>query len=36
MIDIADSETLECNSELDLVLISGMSGAGRTQAIHTF
>lgn len=36
MTDIVDRETSEATAERELVLITGMSGAGRTEAIHTF
>ncbi len=34
--DISDSEATRGTAEGDLVLITGMSGAGRSEAIHTF
>ncbi|MHB1017367.1 MAG: RNase adapter RapZ [Coriobacteriia bacterium] len=36
MTDLIDTEVPESPDERDLVLITGMSGAGRTEAIHTF
>ncbi|MDY0340984.1 MAG: RNase adapter RapZ [Coriobacteriia bacterium] len=36
MTDTTDGVLPEDDEERDLVLITGMSGAGRTQAIHTF
>lgn len=36
MADTVDSEVPDTATERDLVLITGMSGAGRTEAIHTF
>lgn len=34
--DTGDTEAAEAGSARDLVLITGMSGAGRSEAIHTF